>query len=113
MYEVKKIKFLINIIHLYVCAKYFLINALFVQTQIMALKFQTSIEQYVIDAVRKKRIEKGISQRELAYMLDVSVGFIGDIENPKYRAKYNLNHLNELAKILECSPKDFLPEKPV
>jgi hypothetical protein len=47
----------------------------------------------------------------LAYLLDVSIGFIGNIENPEYRAKYNLNHLNELAKILECSPKDFLPEK--
>ena len=55
----------------------------------------------------------GISQKELAYLLEMSVGFIGNIENPKYRAKYNLNHLNELGKILKCSPKDFLPEKPL
>jgi citrate lyase synthetase len=54
---------------------------------------------------------KKIFQRELAYALEVSLGFIGDEENPKYRAKYNLNHINELAKILECSPKDFLPEE--
>ena len=54
----------------------------------------------------------GISQKELAYLLEMSIGFIGNIENPKYRAKYNLNHLNELAKIFKCSPKDFLPEKP-
>jgi transcriptional regulator with XRE-family HTH domain len=70
----------------------------------------TSIEQYVVDIVRAKRMEKGWSQKELAYQLDVSIGFIGDIENPKYRAKFNLNHINELAKIFECSPKDFLPE---
>jgi transcriptional regulator with XRE-family HTH domain len=76
----------------------------------MPKKLHSKIEQYVINAVRKKRIEKGISQKELAYMLDVSIGFIGNIENPEYRAKYNLNHLNELAKILDCSPKDFLPE---
>jgi hypothetical protein len=69
------------------------------------------IEQHVIDVVRKKRLEKGWSQKELAYQLDVSIGFIGDIENPKYRAKYNLNHLNELAKLFECSPKEFLPDK--
>ncbi|WP_119080144.1 helix-turn-helix transcriptional regulator [Chitinophaga alhagiae] len=69
------------------------------------------IEQYVIDTVKAKRIEKDYSQKDLAYMLDVSVGFIGDVENPKYRAKYNLNHLNELAKIFECSPKDFLPDR--
>lgn len=68
------------------------------------------IEQYVVDVVRAIRIDKGWSQKELAYQLDVSIGFIGDIENPKYRAKFNLNHINELAKIFECSPKDFLPE---
>jgi transcriptional regulator with XRE-family HTH domain len=71
----------------------------------------TNIEQYVIDTVKSRRIELGISQKEIAYQLDVSLGFIGNVENPKYRAKYNLNHINELAKILECSPKDFFPEK--
>lgn len=72
---------------------------------------QTKIEQYIINQVKAKRLEKGYSQRELAYLLDVSIGFIGNVENPKYRAKYNVNHLNELAKIFKCSPKDFLPEK--
>lgn len=73
----------------------------------------TSIEQHVINSVKEKRIEKGHSQRDLAYLLEVSLGFIGDVENPKRRAKYNLNHINKLAKILECSPKDFLPSKPL
>ncbi len=68
------------------------------------------IEQHVVNVVRAKRIEKGWSQKELAYQLDVSIGFLGDIENPKYSAKYNLNHINELAKIFECSPREFLPE---
>lgn len=71
----------------------------------------TAIEQYVIDEVKRKRIAKDISQRALAYMLDVSIGFIGNVENPRYRAKYNIAHLNELAKILDCSPQDFLPKK--
>ncbi|NLR64760.1 helix-turn-helix transcriptional regulator [Chitinophaga varians] len=78
----------------------------------MADPLHTPIEQYIIDAVKAKRIEKGYSQKELAYLLEVSVGFIGDVENPKYRAKYNLNHINELAKIFKCSPRDFLPEAP-
>ena len=72
-----------------------------------------NIEQYVINTIREMRISKGISQRSLAYQLNVSEGFIGNIENPNYRAKYNLNHLNEIATILGCSPKDFLPEKPL
>ena len=79
----------------------------------MPKSLHTDIEEYVINEVRKKRISMGISQKELAYLLEISVGFIGNIENPKYRAKYNLNHLNELAKIFKCSPKDFFPEKPI
>lgn len=78
----------------------------------MAEPLHTPIEQYVIDIVRQKRIEKGYSQKDLADLLDLSIGFIGDVENPKYRAKYNLNHINELAKIFECNPKDFLPDTP-
>lgn len=70
----------------------------------------TDIEQFVINAVKERRIKKGISQAGLAYLLEVSEGFIGNVESPNYRAKYNLNHLNALAKILECSPRDFLPK---
>ncbi|MGZ3922065.1 MAG: helix-turn-helix domain-containing protein [Bacteroidia bacterium] len=79
----------------------------------MADQLHSLIEQYVIDVVREKRKAKGWSQKELSYQLDVSLGFIGNAENPKYRAKYNLNHINELAKVFECSPRDFLPEKPL
>lgn len=69
------------------------------------------IELYVIEKVKEMRISKGISQANLARLLDVSEGFIGNIENPSYRDKYNIRHLNQLAKIFKCSPKDFLPEK--
>ena len=71
------------------------------------------IEQYIIDTVREKRIQKGWSQKDLAYEMELSIGFIGNVENPKLRAKYNLNHINTLAKVFECSPKDFLPELPL
>ncbi|TAF82969.1 MAG: XRE family transcriptional regulator [Sphingobacteriales bacterium] len=67
------------------------------------------IEQYVIDIVRRMRIEKKISQKKLSYDLNLSIGFIGDIESSKSRAKYNLSHINKLAEIFKCSPKDFLP----
>lgn len=70
------------------------------------------IEQYVIDTVRKMRIEKNVSQKELAYSLNLSIGFIGDVESPKSRAKYNLSHINKLAEYFECSPKIFLPDTP-
>lgn len=69
----------------------------------------TAIEQYIIDAVRQRRIALGISQEKLSIEMNVSKGFIANVENTKYRAKYNIKHLNELAKILKCSPKDFMP----
>jgi transcriptional regulator with XRE-family HTH domain len=71
---------------------------------------KTKIEQHVIDVVKRKRLEQKISQATLAYCLNVSKGFIGDVESPKMRAKYNLNHINELAKIFNCSPREFLPD---
>lgn len=73
---------------------------------------KTKIEQYVIDQVRNKRIEQKMSQATLAFCLSVSRGFVGDVENPLKRAKYNLNHVNELAKIFNCPIFDFFPIKP-
>ncbi|OQP65838.1 transcriptional regulator [Niastella vici] len=74
---------------------------------------KSKIDQYVINKVRDKRLEKNISQADLAYELGMSVGFIGKVESSKYPSHYNIKHLNLLAKILECSPQDFLPKKPL
>lgn len=71
----------------------------------------TEIELYVIRRVKELRLKANISQAELAFKLDLSVGFLGHIESPKYPAKYNLNHINKLAKIFSCSPKEFLPQE--
>ncbi|HMI79005.1 MAG TPA: helix-turn-helix transcriptional regulator, partial [Ferruginibacter sp.] len=68
---------------------------------------------YVINKIKEIRIDKGFSQEDIASALNTSRGFIGQIESPNHAAKYNLNHLNILAKELQCSPKDFLPEKSV
>jgi transcriptional regulator with XRE-family HTH domain len=67
----------------------------------------------VISQVKEKRIERNFSQADLAYELGVSVGFIGKAESSKYTTHYNIKHLNDLAKILKCSPQDFLPKKPM
>lgn len=73
---------------------------------------KSKIDQYAIDKVKEKRIERDLSQAALAYELGMSVGFIGKAESTKYSTHYNLKHLNDLAKILKCSPQDFLPKKP-
>jgi len=73
----------------------------------------TQIEQYVIDRVRERRKELGMTQQELAVALNVSNGFIGSVESSKFDDKYNLSHLNDLARILRCAPRDFLPTAPL
>lgn len=73
----------------------------------------TKIEKYIIERVREKRNEMDISQIALSQKLNMSDSFVGHVETPKRRAKYNINHLNALAKIFKCSPKDFWPDKPL
>lgn len=73
----------------------------------------SDIEQFVINTAREKRMQRNISQSELAHLLDVSPGFIGKVESSNYTSKYNLNHINKLAQIFNCSPRAFLPEVPV
>lgn len=72
-----------------------------------------TIEEYVIDEVRRRRIELRISQAALADYINVSKGFIGDVESPKRKAKYNLLLINEIAKVFNCSPRDLLPPEPL
>jgi len=74
---------------------------------------KSKIDQYVISRVKDKRVENNLSQADLAYELGMSVGFIGKVESTKYSSHYNLKHLNDLAKILKCSPQDFLPKRPI
>lgn len=69
------------------------------------------IQQYIIDKVKEIRMGKKISQAKLAHLIDLSVGFIGNVENPKHIAKYNLNHLNLVSKELDVDFKDFFSEK--
>lgn len=73
----------------------------------------TKVEDYVIEQVKQKRNEFKLTQIALSQKLNMSDSFVGHVETPKRRAKYNINHLNALAKIFKCSPRDFLPEKPL
>lgn len=73
---------------------------------------KAKIDWYIISRVKEIRQQQGLEQDDVAIHLGVSNGFIGQIESPNFRAKYNNSHLNELAKLFNCSPKDFMPEKP-
>lgn len=74
---------------------------------------KSKIDLFIINKVREIRQKLNLSQTDIAVHLNLSVGFVGHIESPKFRAKYNNTHLNELANLFDCSPKDFFPEKPL
>ncbi|PTQ92436.1 Cro/C1-type helix-turn-helix DNA-binding protein [Mucilaginibacter yixingensis] len=73
----------------------------------------THIEQYVIEQVKLKRISKNISQDKLSIMMGLNEKFVSKVETTNRAEKYNINHLNKIAEILQCSIKDFFPEQPL
>lgn len=75
--------------------------------------YKSKIDLYIISQIIRLRNDSGFTQEDIAIHLSVSTGYIGHIESPNFRAKYNIVHLNELAKMFKCSPRDFLPEKPL
>jgi len=68
---------------------------------------------YIINKVREMREKQEMTQASLSHALNMADSFVSNVESLKRRDKYNVNHLNQLAKIFKCSPKDFLPEKPL
>lgn len=70
----------------------------------------TEIEQYVIDRVREKRIQAGLTQAVLSVAMDLNPKFVGSVERSSTDDKYNLNHLKKIADILGCSIREFFPE---
>lgn len=79
----------------------------------MSTSPKSEIDAFVIGKVKEKREHQKMSQSELATRLDVSNGFIGMVESPRYPYKYSVEQLNRLAMILGCSIKDFFPDKPI
>ncbi len=74
-------------------------------------KTHTTIEAYIIEAVRKRREELGINPSKLSLEMGLVRNFIKYTEDYTRGYKYNSNHLNELAKILDCNISDFYPPK--
>ena len=74
---------------------------------------KTAIELKIIEIVRERRKANQLSQAKLAKVLNVTPGYIGQIEMADSPSMYSYSQLNELAKYFKCSPRDFFPENPV
>ncbi|HKO76893.1 MAG TPA: helix-turn-helix transcriptional regulator [Flavobacterium sp.] len=73
----------------------------------------SELDFYLIERVRELRLKSNLSQVMLAHKLGVSEGYIGNIENPKQSAKYNIRMLSRIAIALGLnSYLDLFPTKP-
>jgi transcriptional regulator with XRE-family HTH domain len=71
------------------------------------------IEFEIVNLVRKKRKDLNMSQARIASLIQVSAGYIGQIEMKNSDSMYSYDQLNRLALLFNCSPKEFIPEEPI
>ena len=61
----------------------------------------------VINRVKMLRVERNVSQQQLAAVLDATNGTIGNIESLKNTNKYTLKQLNAIAKYFAVPIESF------
>lgn len=64
----------------------------------------------VITRIRKIRIEKGISQQELANIANFSQSFLANVESGK--KKTSVLTILRIAEALNVNPREFFPDSP-
>ena len=74
---------------------------------------KTIVEKEIVKLTVIKRQFMKISQGKIAEYLNVTRGYIGQIEMEDSNSMYSFDQLNKLAILLKCSPKDFMPEMPI
>lgn len=70
---------------------------------------KSKIDLFVITRIKERRMQKNISQRGLAAILDCSPSFIGQVESEKFDVKYSVYQVFLVAQFFECSPAEFFP----
>lgn len=76
-------------------------------------KRKTKFEMAIVQKVTAMRREQGLSQKKIAGLLEVTKGFIGQVESSNSPSIYSINHLNRLAYELNCSLNDLIPSQPI
>ena len=74
---------------------------------------KSAVELYVINKVKECREAHDMSQRYMSDCLNYTHTFVNQVEDPNNPLAYNLDHLNEIAKLFKCSMKDFMPDRPL
>ena len=67
----------------------------------------SNFEIAVADLVMEKRRFLNITQEQLDRRMGFEGAFIGKVES--HKSGLNLDHINKLAQVFNCSPKDLIP----
>ena len=105
-------KVLAKIIVRYNGTKHSVENLSFILKFVEMARKKTSLELYAMRIVKDKREAAGISQRQLSMDMNLDMGAVGKVEDENDPAKYNINHLNALARYFSCYLWDFFPDEP-
>ena len=70
---------------------------------------KTEIQLYVINKVKELRKAANLSQEKLSLELKLDSSFVGHAERLKREEKYNLNHINEIAKYFDVPIASLFP----
>jgi transcriptional regulator with XRE-family HTH domain len=65
--------------------------------------------QYVIEQIKKVRVQQGVSQMELSLRSNLSQSFLANLENGKKQP--SVLTIIKIASALGVNPKDFFPQK--
>lgn len=74
---------------------------------------KTKFQYEIIQLVKTIREKRGFTQDDIADVLKVTRGYIGQVESPNFSSRYTIDQLNSLALFFQCSPKEFMPDSPI
>lgn len=69
---------------------------------------KSDLQMQVVNRIKKIRLSHNISQRDMANILDITSGEIGNIESLKYKNKYTLKQLMTISTKMQVSIVDLL-----
>lgn len=59
---------------------------------------KSEYQLHIISKIKQERESRGLGQKFIANLLDISEGHVGNIESPKFPQKYTLRQLDTLCK---------------
>lgn len=77
----------------------------------MGQKRKSKIQLFVSQKVRELREENALTQEQFAEKINRSRSFVANRENLYSKEAFNMDILNEIAKVFKVSPKYFMPEE--